>query len=184
MYNADNMRRIEQAESAQEDTLPKGAVRLPSVAFRNERREELLALLDTKYKGHQGYELTMWCWTILRSAPISKEPQVIELMSLDSSAMELPESYPRRLAWEKAAELGDKVSVQAFAHLAMEVAKGNVQVEVGKPLAAFMDPITVSLNNPSVLYIKRNVDSLMFGTLSVNPHDYWSGHRLVVSVRK
>lgn len=161
--------------------LPEGAMLLPSIpadeGLSNQKMEELSA-------STRGIEVSDSAKGILRRAEVSKTPQAGELMALDSQSMGLPEYPTTKQAWEKSAEFGDKISAERFLLLAVEAAKGKIQVEIGKPLVAIMEPVADSDGHPRVLYLRRHKDGLWLHGSFANPGLQWNpGVQFVVSSR-
>lgn len=163
--------------------LPEGTVRLPDIQTVGMSNGEMERLADAT----RGLNLGAWGRDILKRAPTtSKEHQTMSPVALDARTMGLHDDYPTtKQIWEKAKKFGDRVSVEAMVKLAVEAAKGNVTVEIGKPLVGIMEPVTDSRGDPRVLCIRRDEDGLWLNASYANPVDQWtSDHQFVVSSRK
>jgi len=135
----------------------------------------------------KGLNVTDWARDIVKKIPTSEEPQEIdELMTLDSSAMGLPE-YPTTIqVWKRALKLGGKIPAKKAIDMAIDAAEGKIKVEIGKPLVAIMDTVNVSFfGYPNVLYVARYEGGLWLRASYALPALHWNpGIQFVVSPRK
>lgn len=162
---------------------PEGAIRLPditTVGMSNREMEELAGAT-------RGLNLGDWGRDVLKRAPVaSKEPQTLSPIVMDAHTMGINGDYPTtNQVWEKAKEFGDRVTAEKMLKIAIEAAKGNIQVEIGKPLVGIMEPVADSSGDPDVLCVERYRDGLWLDAYDANPNDQWaSDDQFVVSSRK
>ncbi len=164
--------------------LPEGAIRLPEIITNGMSNEEMRQLADST----RGLNVGSWARDVIKRAPTSslEEPQAQDLATLDPRTMGLGADYPTtQQIWEKAKKFGDRVSVETMVKLAVEAAKGNIQVEIGKPLVGIMELVTDSNGRPRVLYVRRSEGGLWLDADCADPGNGWRPvDQFVVSPRK
>jgi hypothetical protein len=163
--------------------LPEEAILIPGIppteGLDSLGRIDLLDSVKRKLKSSD------WAKDVTRRAETCEAGEATDLITLNSNAMGLPENPTTTQVWKKASEFGDKISAERFIRLAVEAAKGNVQVEIGKPLVAVMDQVAVSNGLPRVLFLRRDGDGLWLSSGSANPGRRWFPEvQFVVSSRK
>lgn len=164
-----------------EFAIPEGAVLLPDITMLSMSNEEMEKLADSTI----GLNVGTWARDIIQRARTasSEGSQMLSLTALDSRTMGLRANYPTtKQVLERTKKFGDKISAEAMVKLAVEAAKGNIQVEIGKPLVGVMESITDSDGHPSVLAIARRRDGLWLNALYANLGTQWDpGVQFVVS---
>jgi hypothetical protein len=163
--------RSPQAGASEAIMLPK-ETRVFDIAIPAENMNELEQVESTG-----ALHVGTWARDIIRLAAkaSSEEPQILTLAALGTRTMGLRADYPitTKQVWERAKKFGKSVTVKEMIQVAIEAAKGNVQVETGKPLVGIMDPITGSSGDPSVLDVERRRDGLWFCARFADPGDRW-----------
>lgn len=181
------MNRLEAAAATSAEavlSLPEGAIRLPDIQTVGMSNTEMKRLADAT----RGLSLGTWGRDILkRAAPVtSKKHQTISTVVMDARTMGVSGDYPTtEQVWKGAKEFGDRVTAEEMLQIAIEAAKGNIQVEIGEPLVGIMEPVTDSLGRPNVLCVGRDRDGLFLDAFYADPDRRWSpGCWFVVSPRK
>jgi len=100
--------------------------------------------------------------------------------------MGIRDEYPTtKQVWDKAKEFGDRVTAEEMLQIAIEAAKGNIQVEIGKPLVGIMEPVTDSSGYLDTLYVERRRGGLfLYASDAYSDHLWDPGYQFVVSSRK
>ena len=163
--------------------LPEGAIRLPEIQTVGMSNKEMENAADST----RGLNIGTWARQGLqRAATSSGGEQTLSPVAMSAHTMGLRAEYPTTTqVWKKAKEFGNTISAEAMLKLAIEAAKGNIQVEVGKPLVGIMEPFAGSYGDPSVLYVGRNEDGLFLFAYAADADDGWSPVcQFVVSPRK
>lgn len=163
--------------------LPEGAIRLPDVQTVGMSNEEMERLADST----KGLNLGEWGRNIIKRAPTtSKEPLTLSPVVLDARTMGIRDEHPTtKKVWDKAKEFGDRVTAEEMLRIAIEAAKGSIQVEIGKPLVGIMEPVTDSIGRLFTLYVERRGGGLWLYATCADPDRRWSpDDRFVVSARK
>jgi hypothetical protein len=164
-------------------TLPEGAIRLPEIQTVGMSNKEMEKLADST----RGLNIGTWARQGLQRAATSPEgEQTLSPLAMSARTMGLRAEYPTTTqVWKKAKEFGNTISAEAMLKLAIEAAKGNIQVEIGKPLVGIMEPFTGSLGDPNVLYVGRYEDGLFLIASNASSGRQWNpDDRFVVSSRK
>jgi hypothetical protein len=165
-------------------TFPEDAIRLPDVQTVGMSNGEMERLADAT----RGLSLGTWGRDILKRAPTtSKEPLTLSPVILGNSrAMGIRDEYPTtKQVWEKAKKFGDRVTAEEMLQIAIEAAKGNIQVEIGKPLVGIMEPVADSDGTLDTLYVVRHKDGLFLHAVYAASDDQWDPvYQFVVSSRK
>jgi len=133
--------------------LPEGIIYLPDLIIENKANGEMEELLDSTKRLMVGYGTR----EITRLMTPLKESQTLSLVILDSSTMGIPDGSTTEQVWKRIAELGfeNELPPQAGIFAAIEAAKGNIRVEIGKQLVVVMKPILVH-GTPSVLLVEHD----------------------------
>lgn len=163
--------------------LPEGAIRLPDVQTVGMSNEEMERLADST----KGLNVGDWGRDILKRAPTtSKEPLTLSPVALDARTMGIRDEHPTtKKVWDKANKFGDRVTAEEMLRIAIEAAKGNIQVEIGKPLVGIMEPVADSRGHLHTLYVERIGGGLWLYAIYANPDNQWNPDaRFVVSARK
>lgn len=162
---------------------PEGAIRLPDITTVGMSNEEMERLADSA----RGLHVGVWGRDIIKRAPIApKEPLTLSPVALDARTMGIRDEHPTtKKVWDKAKEFGDRITAEEMLQIAIEAAKGNIQVEIGKPLVGIMEPVTDSLGYLLTLYVGRRRVGLWLDAHFAHPDDRWDpGSQFVVSARK
>lgn len=174
--------RFPESRELKTPVLPEGAILIPNIPP-TEGLDSLgrMDLLDTvKRKLKSGG----WARDVTRKAETCEAGEATDLIALNSRSMGLPDDATTDQIWKKSFEFGDKISAERFIRLAVEAAKGKVQVEIGKPLVAVMDKVTDSFGYPDVLNLRRDWDGLELSSYCVDSDDQWDPRvQFVVSSR-
>jgi hypothetical protein len=163
--------------------IPEGAIRLPEIQTVGMSNKEMEKLADST----RGLNIGTWARQGLQRAATSPEgEQTLSPLAMSARTMGLRAEYPTTAqVWKKAKEFGNTISAEAMLKLAIEAAKGNIQVEIGKPLVGIMEPFAGSGGNPGVLCVGRSEDGLFLYAYGANSAYRWSpDSRFVVSSRK
>lgn len=163
---------------------PEGAIRLPDIATVGMSNEEMERLADSTIGLHVGD----WGRNVIKRAPTaSKEPLTLSPVVLGNArAMGIRDKHPTtKQIWDKAKVFGDRVTAEGMLQIAIEAAKGNIRVEIGKPLVGIMEPVTDSNGRLDTLYVVRYEVGLWLGARYADPVYQWNpGNRFLVSSRK
>lgn len=157
-----------------------GTIRLPDIQTAGMTNVEMVLLADAT----SGLRLGNWGRDVIREASVtSKGPQTRSPVAMNAQTMGIREDCPTtNQVWEKAEEFGDRISAEAMLQIAIEAAKGKIQVEIGKRLVGIMEPVADSRGSPAVLYIERRGGGLWLDAHYARPGDRWDrGDQFVVS---
>lgn len=166
------------------DLVMPGMIRLPEVATIGMSNEEMEKLADST----RGLNVGDWGRNIIKRAPTaSKEPLIVSPVVLGNArTMGIRDEYSTtKKVWDEAKKLGDRVTAEEMLQIAIEAAKGNIQVEIGKPLVGIMEPVADLPGVLLTLYVARNWVGLWLDAHSAYPAYRWGPDaQFVVSSRK
>lgn len=163
-------------------SLLEGAIRLPDIQTVGMSNAKMESLVDAT----KGLNLGTWGRDILKRAPVtSEEHQTMSLVVMDARTMGVSGDCPTtKQVWERAEKFGDRITAEGMLKIAIEAAKGNIQVEIGEPLVGIMELVSDSLGSPRVLYVERRRDGLFLRAVCASPGGWPPDCLFVVSPRK
>lgn len=163
---------------------PEVAIYLPDLTIENKTNREMEEQLDST----NGLMVGFGTKEIIKLMTPLEVSQTLSLVILDSSTLGIPDDSTTKQVWERIAELGfeNELPPQAGIYAAIEAAKGNIRVGIGKQLVVAMKPILVH-GSPSVLLIEHDYTGALgvYGNSAFpDTSCFYKGTRYLAGLRK